>query len=298
MIRTAEAARTAPQGLRGRHAAKRIELAGSYVGVLILATLFTAPFLFAVSTSLKAPDEIYLFPPRWIPAKILWDNYYQAWTQAPFDHFFANTAIVTLLAMTGQLLSASLVGYGFARFDFPGRDAIFLLVLATMILPEEVTLIPTFLIFKLLGWLDTWKPLIVPAYFGGGAFSIFIFRQFFMTLPRDLDQAAEIDGANTLRVFWSIIVPLSRPVFATVGIFSFLGNWNDFIHPLIYLSTTEKFTISLGLQFYQQSGTAGGPATEQLLMAAAVVSTIPVIVVFFALQRYFVRGIVMSGIKG
>ncbi len=269
-----------------------------YVGVVFLAVLFTAPFLFAVSTSLKAPEEIYLFPPRWIPKQILWGNYQQAWTQAPFATFFINTTIVTMLAMVGQVISASLVAYGFARFEFPGRDALFLLVLGTIILPEEVTLIPTFLIFKSLGWLDTWKPLIVPAYFGGGAFSIFILRQFLMTLPRDLDQAAEIDGAGTFRIFWTILMPLSRPAIATVGIFSFLGHWNDFIHPLIYLHTTEKFTISLGLRFYQQTATAGGPAREHLLMAAAVLSTIPVIIVFFALQRYFVRGIVMSGIKG
>lgn len=269
-----------------------------YALIVVLAVLFTGPFFFAVSTSLKAPEEIYLFPPRWIPHQLMWGNYPQAWTQAPFGSFFANTVIVTILAMTGQIVSASLVAYGFARFDFPGRDALFLLVLGTMILPEEVTLIPTFLLFKFLGWLDTWKPLIVPSYFGGGAFSIFIFRQFFMTLPRDLDQAAEIDGASTLRIFWSILVPLSRPAIATVGIFSFLGHWNDFIHPLIYLNSTEKFTISLGLRFYQQTATTGGPAREHLLMAAAIVSTIPVVIVFFTLQRYFVRGIVMSGIKG
>jgi ABC-type glycerol-3-phosphate transport system permease component len=190
------------------------------------------------------------------------------------------------------------VAYGFARFRFRGRNVLFMLVISTLIMPEEVTIISTFLMFKQIGWLDTWYPLIVPAYFGGGAFSIFLFRQFFLTLPKDMDEAAEIDGANSLRVLWSIVLPLSKPAIATLAIFAFIGRWNDFFHPLIYLNTTEKFTISVGLRFYQQSVTYGGPATQHLLMAAAIATTIPIIVVFFIFQRQFVRGIVLSGIKG
>ncbi len=269
-----------------------------YVLLLLLACFFMGPYSFAFTTSFKNPYEIYVFPPRWLPEQWRWTNYIEAWIQAPFLRFYLNTVAITTLAMLGQIASASLVAYGFARFRFPGRDALFILVISTLILPEEVTIIPTFLMFKHIGWLDTWYPLIVPFYFGGGAFSIFLLRQFFLKLPRDLDDAAEIDGASSLRILLSIIIPLSKPAMATLAIFSFLGRWNDFFHPLIYLSTTEKFTISLGLRFYQQVATAGGPAREHLLMAAAFMATIPIILVFLSFQRYFVRGIVLSGIKG
>ena len=269
-----------------------------YLVLLVLTVLFMGPFLFAFMTSFKAPHEIFVFPPRFFPEQWRFQNYYDAWTQAPFTLFFRNTILITLLAMLGQIASATLVAYGFARFRFPGRDALFLLVISTLILPEEVTIIPTFLMFKTIGWLDTWYPLIVPAYFGGGAFAVFLLRQFFLTLPRDMDEAAEIDGAGTLRILWSIVLPLSKPALATLAIFSFLGRWNDFFHPLIYLSTTERFTVSLGLRFYQQVATAGGPAREHLLMAAAFAATLPIVVIFFLFQRQFVRGIVLSGIKG
>jgi multiple sugar transport system permease protein len=269
-----------------------------YALLLALTVLFMGPFLFAFLTSFKAPNEIFIFPPRLLPQQWRFQNYYDAWTQAPFTLFFRNTLVITLAAMLGQIASAALVAYGFARFRFPGRDALFLLVISTLILPEEVTIIPTFLMFKAIGWLDTWYPLIVPAYFGGGAFSVFLLRQFFLSLPRDMDEAAEIDGAGTLRILWSIVLPLSKPALATLAIFAFLGRWNDFFHPLIYLSTTDRFTISLGLRFYQQVATAGGPAREHLLMAAAFAATLPIVVIFFVFQRQFVRGIVLSGIKG
>ena len=278
--------------------ARLVSKALIYIVLFALTLLFMGPFAFALTTSFKSPHEIFLFPPRWIPERWLWTNYIEAWTQAPFGLFFTNTLIITALAMAGQITSAALVAYGFARFRFPGREALFILVISTLILPEEVTIIPTFLMFKFVGWLDTWFPLIVPFYFGGGAFSIFLFRQFFLTLPRDMDEAAEIDGASSLRILWSIIVPLSKPAVATLAIFSFLGRWNDFFHPLIYLNSTDRFTISLGLRFYQQVATAGGPAREHLLMAAAFSATLPIVVVFFIFQRQFVRGIVLSGIKG
>jgi multiple sugar transport system permease protein len=283
----------------GRASSGRLLMTVStYVALLGLTLLFMGPFAFAFTTSFKSPSEIFIFPPRLVPEHWLWRNYVDAWTKAPFALFFTNTAIITLLAMIGQVVSSCLVAYGFARFRFPGRDALFILVIGTLILPTEVTIIPTFLMFKAVGWLNTWFPLIVPAYFGGGAFAIFLFRQFFLTVPRDLDEAAEIDGANSLQVLWSVLLPLSRPAIATLAIFSFLGNWNDFFGPLIYLNTTDKFTISLGLRFYQQTATAGGPAEEHLLMAAAFTATLPIVVVFFVFQRQFVQGIVLSGIKG
>jgi multiple sugar transport system permease protein len=165
-------------------------------------------------------------------------------------------------------------------------------------LPEQITIIPTFLLYKALGWLDSLKPLIIPAYFGGGAFAVFLFRQFFLTIPKEFDEAAKMDGASSLVIFWKILVPLSVPIFTTMGIFSFLGNWNSFFYPLIFLNSKENFTLALGLRYFQRTVTAGGQATEHLMMAAAMVMTLPCVLLFLVLQRYFIRGIVMSGLKG
>jgi multiple sugar transport system permease protein len=196
------------------------------------------------------------------------------------------------------LTTATLVAYGFARFRFPSRDALFLLVISTVLLPREVVIIPTFLLFKALGWLDTLLPLIVPSFFGGGAFFIFLLRQFFLTLPRELDEAAKIDGANSFQVLLHVLLPLARPALATAAIFAFLGHWNDFLEPLIYLNSSRNFTVALGLRYFQTLPNEAQEPREQLLMAASLVVTAPVLVIFFAAQRYFVRGIVMSGLKG
>jgi ABC-type glycerol-3-phosphate transport system permease component len=272
---------------------------GLYLVILILAAAFGLPFLWTVLTSLKTPQEIFIFPPKWLPASPQWNNYVEIWEQAPLGTFFLNSCVVTVLSMTGQILSASLVAYGFARFRFPGRDILFIVLLSTLMLPWQVTIIPVFLIYKFLGWLDTLKPLTIPAYFGGGAFAIFLFRQFFLTIPKELDEAAKIDGANSLWIFFRILVPLSRPIFITMAIFSFLGSWNDFFGPLIFLNTAEKFTLPLGLTYFQQMvGVGATEPTEHLMMAAAMAMTAPCLVVFLVLQRHFVRGIVMSGLKG
>jgi multiple sugar transport system permease protein len=196
------------------------------------------------------------------------------------------------------LVSATLVAYGFARFEFPGRDALFILVLSTLMLPDQVTLIPLYLTFNRLDWLNTYLPLIVPAYFGGGAFSIFLLRQFLRTLPRDLDEAAILDGCNSLGVLWWVLLPLTRPALGTLAIFSFIYHWNDFIGPLIYLNNSEKFTLSLGLSYFRYVAQAGvGEPQEHLLMAASVLMVLPVIVLFFLAQRYFVQGVVLSGVS-
>ena len=269
-----------------------------YRVLFALTVLFMGPFLFALMTSFKAPEEIFVFPPRFFPAQWRFANYPQAlFTQAPFPLFFRNTILITLLAMLGQIVSATLVAYGFARFRFPGRDALFLLVISTLILPEEVTIIPTFLMFKAVGWLDSWYPLILPAYFGGGAFSVFLLRQFFLTIPRDYDEAARIDGASSLRVLWEILVPLCRPAITTVAIFSFLFHWNAFIEPLIFLNTPEKFTISLGLRYFQTSPMEAGEPKEHLLMAGTIIMAAPCVLLFFAAQRYFVDSVASTGLK-
>ena len=271
---------------------------GLYAAVLILAAAFGLPFVWAGLTSLKQPIEIFVFPPQWLPASPQWYNYVEIFQRAPLATFFFNSVVVTCLTIVGQIISASLVAYGFARFRFPGRDILFVVMLSTLMLPPQVTIIPTFLLFKALGWLDTLKPLFVPAYFGGGAFAIFLFRQFFMTIPKELDEAAKIDGANSLWVFARVLVPLSKPVFTAMAIFAFLASWNDFFGPLIFLNTTEKFTLSLGLTYFQRVASIGGLPKEHLLMAAAMVMTFPCFLVFVLLQRYWVRGVVMSGLKG
>jgi multiple sugar transport system permease protein len=269
-----------------------------YVVAAILTLFFFGPFVWTLLSSLKQPNEITTYPPVFIPAQLRWDNYARAWTKVPFLTFYINSFIVTILAVTGQVVSATLVAYGFSRFTFPFKNALFMLVIATLIVPWEITIVPSFILYKYLGWLDTLKPLIVPFWFGGSPFYIFLLRQFFMTIPREFDEAAEVDGASPLRILVQILVPLCGPALATVAIFSFLQHWNEFIQPLIFLNSTENFTVSLGLRAFQQVPADPGEPKDQLMMAAAVIASVPCILLFFAAQRFFVRGIVMSGIKG
>ncbi|MBV9543970.1 MAG: carbohydrate ABC transporter permease [Chloroflexi bacterium] len=264
----------------------------------MLTVFFMGPFVWTVISSLKQPSEITTYPPVFIPSVLRFDNYATAWNKVPFLTFYANSALVTVLAVAGQLISATLVAYGFARFQFPLRDALFMLVIATLIVPWEVTIVPSFLLYRWLGWLDSLKPLIVPFWFGGSPLYIFLLRQFFMSIPRDFDEAAAIDGASSLRILWQILVPLSAPALATVAIFSFLQHWNEFIQPLIFLNSPEHFTVSLGLRYFQTAPTDPGEPKDHLLMAAAVIASVPCVLLFFAAQRFFVRGIVLSGLKG
>ena len=259
--------------------------------------VFLGPFIWSVLASLKGPTEIYLFPPSLFPETPVWSNYSHVVEVIPFGRFYWNTTVITVLSTIGILISSTLIAYGFARFEFPGRNALFILVIATLILPDEVTLVPKFIIFRQLKWLDTFLPLIVPNFFGA-AFFIFLLRQFLLTIPRELDEAAEIDGAGSLRILWSILLPSMAPALATVAIFSFLFNWNAFIDPLIYLRSTENYTLSLGLRFFQQAPETGDMPQEPFLMAASIMVIIPPILLFLFAQRYFVRGVVLSGIKG
>jgi ABC-type glycerol-3-phosphate transport system permease component len=264
--------------------------------LITLSAVMVIPFFWMVSTSLKIRGTEFVFPPVWIPQPALWSNYYTAIFDSglPFPGFLWNTVIITAANMVGVLLSASLAGFGFARMRFPGREKFFLLVLSTLMLPEIVTQIPSYLLFRSLHWIDTFLPLIVPTYFGGGAFNIFLFRQFFMSIPFELDEAARIDGASTWQIYARVILPLSKPVLATVAIFTFLANWNAFMGPLIYLNSIEKMTLAVGLLAFQ-----GLRGTEwNLMMAAAAVMIVPVLIIFFAAQRYFIEGIVTSGFGG
>ena len=269
-----------------------------FVTLAILALLFSIPLIWAVLSALKTPQELAMFPPPILPERPMWTNFIQVWSEVPFFLFLQNTLTVAVLSVIGDVLTAVLVAYGFSRFRFPGRDVLFLLLISTMLLPPEVTLIPQFIMFKHVGLLDTLTALIVPSYLATSAFSIFLMRQVFLSLPRDLDEAAIIDGAGSLRILWEILIPLVKPGITTVALFSFLYHWNDFIRPLIFLNSQEKFTLSLGLRFFQKSITAGGGLPQDdLLMAASVMMTLPVILLFFFSQRYFVQGSAMAGIK-
>jgi multiple sugar transport system permease protein len=293
--RTGEAGLTRPRGAGlkpGRVVVWLLLCAGSVVMML--------PVVWMVSTSLKEPAQIFKFPPEWIPNPVRWRNYPDALTAMPFDRYVLNTLIITGLNIVGVLFSTSLAAYGFARLRFPGRDVIFWILLSTLMLPQAVILIPRYIEFRTFGWIDTWKPLIVPNFFGSGignvasVFYIFLLRQFFRTIPRELTDAARIDGASEFRIYWQIVMPLSQPALAVVLIFTFLDNWNNFQEPLIFLSTPEKFTVALGLASFRGLFTT----QWQLLMAATTVVILPVVALFFLLQRYFVRGIVLTGIKG
>jgi len=298
-VSVATAAATAPAR---RAAARRLRRAAAYavwyLPATLLGLLFVGPFLWAISSSLKSPSDLFAYPPSVLPSAPQWRNYARIWEIAPLLVFLENSFLVGVLATLGQVLSASAVAYGFARFRFPGRDLLFVCLLSTLILPQQVTMVPRFLMFKQLGWLDTLYPLWVPSWLGGGAFFVFLMRQFFLTIPRELDDAAEIDGAGTVRVFWSIVMPLAVPAVATVAIFAFLWNWNEFLQALIYLNRVEHFTMPLGLRFFMTEAGTGGLPKEALLMAASLIDTVPPILLFFALQRYFIRGVVMTGLKG
>jgi ABC-type glycerol-3-phosphate transport system permease component len=256
-----------------------------------------APFAFLISSSLKEETQVFQFPIQWIPNPVRWMNYVEAMTAKPFLLYTANTMLIVIFNQAAILGTASLCGYALARIKFPGRDFWFGVALATMMLPYQVTMVPQFILFTRLGWMDTYLPLIVPVFFGGGAFNIFLFRQFFRTIPEDFSDAARMDGCNEFRIFRSIFLPLSTPVVITVLIFTFMGSWNDFLGPLLYINTPGKFTLALGLATYR-SMMAGSRTRWDLMMAASAIMTAPIILVFFVLQRYFIKGVVMSGIKG
>jgi multiple sugar transport system permease protein/sn-glycerol 3-phosphate transport system permease protein len=224
-----------------------------------------------------------------------WGNYRAAWREQRFDLYVANTLFIAALVVFGTIVSCGLVGYAFARLEFRGREALFLLLLATMMIPAQVTSIPTFVLYVKFGWIDTYKPLIVPAFLASSAFFVFLFRQFLLTIPSDLEDAARIDGCGPLATWWLIMMPLSKPIIVTVAVFAFTGVWNDFLAPLLYINSDEKQTVALGLQSFKSAYSADEP---QLMMAAAVLMIIPTAVLFFLAQRAFIRGVVVSGVKG
>jgi ABC-type glycerol-3-phosphate transport system permease component len=261
--------------------------------MLFVLAAFMVPIAWALSTSLKDYGDLFEFPPVWIPRPPMWRNYVDAMTYVPFGLYFRNTAIITGLDILGKLLSCSLVAFAFSRLRWWGRDVLFMVMIATLMLPPQVTLIPQFVIWRQLGWIDTFVPLILPNFFGG-PYMTFLLRQFFMSIPPDLDDAARIDGCSSFGIFWRIILPLSKPALMAVTVFVFNATWNEFLSPLIYLSSKQNMTIALGLRMFQSEH---GPEWH-LVMAASLVTMMPILLVFFLGQRFFIQGIVFTGVKG
>ena len=264
-----------------------------YAIVGLSAFLMVFPFLWLISTSLKSDGEALIIPPVWIPNPILWENYQRAWEALPFGRAYLNSIYIAILVTLVQLLTCAMAAYGFARVRFWGRDVIFVLFLATLMVPFQVTLVPSFILFKQIGWVNTHLPLLVPPMLTN-AFGVFLLRQFIMTLPLELEEAAVIDGANRAHLFGLITLPLIGPGLAALGIFTFLGTWNAFLGPLIFLNSSELFTVPILLNSFRGLYNTAWP----LVMAASAISVIPVLVVYVTLQQYFIQGIALTGLKG
>ncbi len=280
--------------IKGRR--KLIKNTIAYFLLIIIGITMVLPFLWMISTSLKEPIAVFerheIWWRNWIPDPIVWYNYVMAWRIVPFARFYLNSIFVAVCVTLGQVMTSSFAAYAFARLKFPGRDKIFFGYLATLMVPYTVIMIPVFVLLSLFGWIDTYKALIIPAMFS--AYGTYMLRQFFMTLPRDLEDAAKIDGCNLFGIYLKIILPLSKPALATLTTFTFMGNWMSFMWPLLVISRTELKTLPIGLAFFQSQH-----ATDwTLLMAASVMVTIPIIIVFIFNQRFFVEGIKLTGIKG
>ena len=273
---------------------RRITLAFVYAALAAGGVVILAPFVWMLSTAVKVPGTEFIYPPQLFTRPLRWNNFSDGWTALPFTRWFFNTSIITVLSVAGAMLSSSLVAYGFARLEFPGRTVLFVILLSTMMLPFHVRLIPMFITFRFLGWIDTYLPLIVPFFFGGVPFFIFLVRQFFLTIPLEMEDAAAIDGAGVFASFLLIILPLSRPVLGVVGVFAFIRVWNDFLEPLIYIHSMDKMTLSLGLRFFQDQDFTDWTS----LMAVSIIVLVPSVALFFVAQKYYIHGVVTTGIKG
>ncbi|MCX6017774.1 MAG: carbohydrate ABC transporter permease [Chloroflexi bacterium] len=279
-----------------RHRNTRIRTIILYAVLILFAGVFLLPLIWMVGTSFKTNDEAYMWPPVIIPSILRWQNYPEAWTyqNTMFAKWTLNTLTITFWVVLGILLSSTLVAYGFARIKFPGRNFWFIFTIATIMLPPQVTMIPLYIFYFRINWLDTFNPLTIPPWFGGGALNIFLLRQFFMSIPTELEDAAYIDGATRFQILWRIFMPLSLPAVLTVAIFSFQSVWNDFYGPLIYLRSIENFTLALGINQFKG---LYGDTQIQYMMAVSFLMTIPMIIVFFIAQRFFIRGITLTGVN-
>ncbi len=271
----------------------------SYALLALGAAIVLVPFFWMIRTSLTAGTRLFIYPPPLIPDPVVWRNYIDAWNSLPvsFTRFTFNTLFITLLAMSAEIFTCSLVAYGFARFRFPGRNIIFLIMLSTMMLPGVVTLVPTFIIWRNLKLIDTYDPMTLGAWFAWGPSYIFLLRQFFMTLPREIEDAARIDGANTFQIYWNIMLPLVKPALLAIGVLSFIGNWNNFMGPLIYLNSGEKFPLIMALKFFEQTLSKEAPLFH-FMMAMSTIMSIPLLALYFGMQRNLIEGITAGAVKG
>ncbi len=271
----------------------------AYTLLCLGAAIVLVPFYWMIRTSLTAGTRLFIYPPPLIPDPVVWKNYVDAWIALPvsFTRFIANTLFITVLAMSAEIFTCSLVAYGFARFRFPGRNIIFLIMLSTMMLPGVVTLVPTFIIWRELHLIDTYDPMTLGAWFAWGPSYIFLLRQFFMTLPREVEEAAHIDGANTFQIYWHIMLPMVKPALLAIAVLSFIGNWNNFMGPLIYLNSGEKFPMIMALKFFEQSLSKEAPLFHYMMAMAAMMS-LPLLVLYFTMQRNLIEGITAGAVKG
>ena len=285
---TPHQARVTPKPAR-----KGLQRVATHALLLLVSALFSIPFFWLVSSSLKVDEQLMTFPIVWIPNPVTFEHYIMGLQFVPFPRYIANTLFICLVTVIGTVFSSAWIAYGLARIRWPLRVPLFILILGTLMIPFQVTMIPLFVVFRNMGWFNSYLPLTVPAFFGN-AFFIFLLRQFFMTIPMELSEAAKVDGANELVIFARIILPLTKPALATVGLFQFIAAWGDYLGPLIYLSDKDKYTVSLGLALFQGEYNAefGG------LMAASTVMMLPVVILFFLTQKTFIQGITLTGIKG
>ena len=274
--------------------ARALRSAIIYAVIVLGGIGLMVPFLWMLSTSLKSLDEVQTWPIVWLPSQLLWENYPEVFARTPFARYLFNSAILSVGGIIGTVIGSSLAGFGFARLRFPGRDFLFFVNLTTLMVPAWVVIVPHFMMFSAVGWLDTYLPIVVPAFFGN-PFHIFLFRQSFLGIPRELEDAARIDGCSVFRIFLQIFMPMSKPVTATVAIFAFLYYWNDLIYPLVYLQSQMKFPVSLGLRMFQSANV--GVVNMPLMMAASVMALLPCVLLFFFAQRLFVQGVVITGVE-
>ena len=265
-----------------------------YIVLITGAAASIFPFYWMLRTAVVSAGSIFSPDIQILPPEFKLDNFKDAMTAQPFARYFLNTVIITGINIIGVLLTSSLCAYGFSRLDWPGRNKVFGVMLTALMLPYSVLMIPHFIGWSFLGLTDTFAPITIPAFFGGGLFNIFLLRQFFMGIPREMDEAAFVDGANHLKIYWSIILPLSKQSLIVVGLFTFLNNWNDYLAPMIYISSEKRFTLMLGLNQF----IGGYNAQWNLMMAAVAIIVLPSLILYLFAQRYFIEGIAMTGVKG
>ena len=282
-----------PGRIKSKKKSEKIGKIITYILLISLSVIFMIPFVWLLSSSLKSNADIFAMPPKWIPDPIEFSNYVEVFRQVPFFRFLANTLKIAVPVLVANVFVSAMVGYAFARFRAPGKNVLFMLLLSTMMLPSQVTMIPLFIMFKEVGWVDTLLPMIVPVFFGGSALYVFLFRQYYATFSASLGEAARIDGAGYFKTFTHVYLPMSKPILITVGIFSFMGSWNDFMGPLIYLNDMNNFTLAIGLNMFKTQYIQNWNYT----MAYNVMIVAPLIILFFVAQKSFIQGIVITGTK-